>query len=125
MNIKERILQVFEDQDETKKKFFSTLGYSYSNFRSGVMDTQVGSDVLIKLVEHYNVSPRWILTGKGNRYDDDHSIAAEPSPEYSAEKSDMIELMKKSLADKEKIIEMLEKENIRLQTPLQKKKGAG
>lgn len=138
MHIKERIIQVCENQGLTKESFFSDLGYTSANFRSNVMDKQVGSDILIKIVRKYNVSPRWLLIGEGSMYEG--QVAEEEQSYYrKSEKDERIwEMMEVNLSDKERIIQMLEKnlsdketkiklleaEIRRLQKP-NKKKNAG
>ena len=86
----------------------------------------VGSDMLEKLHQkHADLSLMWLITGKGAMLDEHAAIAGqlqEKGREYAISKDDIITLlrgqaamMQRSLADKEKIILMLEAKLHRMQ----------
>lgn len=124
LRIKERIIQVADYHNIGKEKFLKELGVAASGFRGDNLQYGVSSDLLLLIVKKYNVSAHWLLTGEGEMYDD-HYGAAEESAIYRKEQ-EFIQYLKKSLEDKDKIIEMLERDIRRLQTNIpQSKKGAG
>jgi len=64
--IKQRILLFIDSQGITKKYFFESLKISASNFRSNGLYSEIGGDVLAKILSEYNqLNTEWLLTGKG------------------------------------------------------------
>lgn len=77
----------------------------------------IGSDILQRIYHHYlDLDFEWLLTGQGEmlrQYDESGNLLGDPRPHYS--KDEMIQLMnaritllETALADKEKIILLLE-----------------
>ena len=86
----------------------------------------VGSDMLEKLHQkHADLNLMWLITGKGAMLDEQAAVPGQPPEkdrEYAISKDDIIAMlrgqtamMQRSLADKEKIILMLEAKLRRMQ----------
>lgn len=67
--IKARIIQFAEIKKITKKDFFEELGVSASNFRSSGLKSEVGGDVIAKILAQYpEINPQWLITGDGEMF---------------------------------------------------------
>lgn len=65
--IKQRILQFIEFKGLAKIKFLENLGLSASNFRGDSLFSEVGGEVIAKILSQYpELSPEWLLTENGN-----------------------------------------------------------
>lgn len=65
--IKGRILQYVEFKGFEKIKFFTSLGASASNFRGNGLKSEVGGDVIAKiLAQDSDLSSEWLLLGNGD-----------------------------------------------------------
>lgn len=92
--IKKRILQYLEYKDISKYKFYRETGIT-----RGILDQNNGisEDNTARFLAHYKeVSPEWLLTGKGpmlsptykiDSTENNENIAAEPEEEYQPKKS--------------------------------------
>jgi len=68
-NVKDRILQLAENQGVRKEKFFSDLGLSYANFKGKSKGSAPSTDILEKILTIYpTVNVNWLLLGKGPMY---------------------------------------------------------
>ncbi|MEO0075926.1 MAG: S24 family peptidase [candidate division WOR-3 bacterium] len=66
LTIKERILQYIDFKKYKKDDFFNSIGFLYSNFKGSNINSEIGSDKLVKILTYYNdINPEWLLTGKG------------------------------------------------------------
>lgn len=97
--IKERILQLSEEQPVSKTKFFTELGQSYSNFTGRNKKTAIPSDFLSRLLNKYpNCNSHWLLTGKGEMISSNKSKTIDElqivQNENNNLKADIIELKK-------------------------------
>lgn len=64
--IKSRILEYIDFKGIEKGKFFSDLGVSSSNFRSGGLKSEVGGEVIAKILStHPDINSDWLITGSG------------------------------------------------------------
>jgi hypothetical protein len=64
--IKSRIMQFIDFQKIEKKYFFEKIQVAPSNFRSEGLKSEVGGDVIAKILALFpNMNAEWLLTGKG------------------------------------------------------------
>lgn len=64
--IKQRVLEIPIIKGITKKKFFEDLEVSSSNFRTNSLKSEVGGDVIAKILSiHDDISSEWLLLGIG------------------------------------------------------------
>lgn len=64
--IKQRILQYVDYKQIERKKFFGELNVAPSNFRGNALYSEVGGDVIAKILSnHSKLNAEWLLTGNG------------------------------------------------------------
>lgn len=64
--IKERILQIIEFLGITKVVFCEKTKISYANLKGKSLESEIGGDKIAEILSIYNnISPEWLLTGKG------------------------------------------------------------
>jgi uncharacterized protein (UPF0335 family) len=79
--IKERILQITNIKDVSKESFFAKIGMTYGNFKGLAKKTPINSDALVKILTIYpDISPEWLVTGKGNMLRGEEPPAQQPEP---------------------------------------------
>jgi phage repressor protein C with HTH and peptisase S24 domain len=67
--IKQRILQYIENKSFEKIKFLESIGVSASNFRSSGLKSEIGGEVIAKILSiDESLSADWLLTGSGNMF---------------------------------------------------------
>lgn len=67
LSIKERILLFLEHENIPKIQFYKELGMSHSNFSKDVIKSSIGSDKIVRILNmHPDLSPEWLLLGKGD-----------------------------------------------------------
>lgn len=67
LTIKEKILSFLESQGIKKVDFFEATGIQSSNFKGKNMSSQLGGDMLVKVLTIYpQISAEWLLRGEGN-----------------------------------------------------------
>ena len=65
-SIKERVLQIAENQTETKKIFFEKIGMSSANFRGKALLSPLNSSTVENIITLFpEINIQWLLTGKG------------------------------------------------------------
>jgi phage repressor protein C with HTH and peptisase S24 domain len=65
--IKENILYFIEKQCVSKVSFYEKTGISASNFKGTGLKSEIGGDKIVKILTYYpEISPEWLLTGKGS-----------------------------------------------------------
>lgn len=65
-NIKERILYLAEQQEDSKQKFFKKINITYGNFTGEKKIRPVNSDAIENILRNYpETNPNWLITGKG------------------------------------------------------------
>jgi len=65
--IKQRILEYIEYKGLKKGEFFAQINVSPSNFRSKSLKSEVGGEVIAKILSLYEeINPLWLLNGKGS-----------------------------------------------------------
>ena len=65
-SIKQRILQFVDYKQIDRKKFFGELNVATSNFRGNALYSEVGGDVIAKILSnHPKLNAEWLLTGNG------------------------------------------------------------
>lgn len=79
--IKKRLLVYLQKEGITQASFFREIGISPSNFKGTAARSELGGDVIVKIITRYNLNPYWLLTGEGNMYRGVGVEAAEPPPE--------------------------------------------
>lgn len=66
-NIKERVLQLAEIQEDNKQNFFRKVGLKYSNFTGKSKKSSLSSNAVAEILLKYpNTNPDWLLLGKGD-----------------------------------------------------------
>ena len=64
--IKQRILQFVDYKQIERKNFFGELNVASSNFRGNALYSEVGGDVIAKILSnHPKLNAEWLLTGNG------------------------------------------------------------
>jgi transcriptional regulator len=64
--IKQRILQFVDFKQVERKNFFGELNVATSNFRGNALYSEVGGDVIAKILSIYpELNAEWLLTGNG------------------------------------------------------------
>lgn len=65
--IKQRILQFVDYKQIERKNFFGELNVATSNFRGSALYSEVGGDVIAKILSnHPKLNAEWLLTGNGD-----------------------------------------------------------
>lgn len=65
-NIKERVLQIAENQEENKQIFFRKTGLKYSNFTGKSKESDLVSNAVAEILLNYPaINPDWLLIGQG------------------------------------------------------------
>ena len=108
LTIKENILHFIESQSIKKDDFYKITGISASNFKGVGLKSEIGGDKIVKILSCYpNLSPEWLLTGKGSMLKENKKIP-EPPPDHS-HLLDLIEYQKKHIVALKTEIEELKK----------------
>ncbi|MGV0980454.1 helix-turn-helix domain-containing protein [Empedobacter falsenii] len=77
--IKQRIIQLIELKELEKNKFYKELGVSGSNFRSQSLFSEVGGEVIAKILAKFpDINAEWLITGKGSMYNIDNNFSSLP-----------------------------------------------
>lgn len=116
-NIGHRIQQLVDEFSEGNVSKFAILAEtSEANIRNYIAGTQPKFKTLETIASKIEISCEWLLLGKGEMKRS-FDIAAEPMPVYKPasktcvfcdEKDKQIELLRQTVADKVKIIQLLE-----------------
>lgn len=95
-NIKERILQIANNQNISYEKFCENIGVTYGNFKGENKKRPINSNILESILSIYpNVNPAWLLTGQGKMLIEEDSYIEELiSPNNDKE----VELLQKQIA---------------------------
>lgn len=95
-NIKERILQIANNQNISYEKFCEKIGVTYGNFKGENKKRPINSNILENILSIYpNVNPSWLLTGQGKMLIEEDSYIEELiSPNNDKE----VELLQKQIA---------------------------
>lgn len=94
--IKQRILQFIDFKNFERLKFFKNLNISASNFRGQGVYSEVGGEVIAKILAEYSeLDAEWLLTGKGNML-------------KSEVKKEPVQKVQPATANNDKYISMLE-----------------
>ena len=75
--IKQRILQIIDFKEVERTKFFKILGLASSNFRGNALCSEVGGDVIAKILAEFpDINANWLLTGRESMLKEEqkHSI---------------------------------------------------
>lgn len=65
-NIKERVLQIAENQEKSKQDFFKKVNLKYSNFTGKSKQSDLTSGAVAEIILNYpEINPMWLLTGNG------------------------------------------------------------
>ena len=102
---KERIIELLNYKDINVSTFFPSINLSYSNFKGGQLKSSPSVDVLAKIKTIIpDVNIEWLVTGEGDMLQSQNSTVPNNFVEY--------------LREKDKKIEELLQENIRLKIEL-------
>lgn len=74
--IKENILYFIDKQHISKVDFYDKTEISASNFKGSGLKSEIGGDKIVKILTCYpEISPEWLLTGKGSMLKTESVIA--------------------------------------------------
>ena len=77
--IKQRILQFVDYKQIERKNFFGELNVATSNFRGNALYSEVGGDVIAKILSsHPKLNAEWLLTGNGEMLKSEEALAVKP-----------------------------------------------
>ncbi len=96
----DRIIGNRTDGKVTAKQFGDVVGINSSNIsrlRNATRDNFVTVEAIGRICEHYHVSATWLITGKGEQYNNDELYAANKA-------------LESRVSEAEKAISILEKE---------------
>ena len=144
--IKQRILYYIEKQGFEKIKFLEKLGLSPSNFRGQSLFSEVGGDVIVKILSHDTaINADWLILGNGEMLKTNNTTEAVQEnsgidyKELAEARKETIEsqketittlkdkniLLEKNSEKSEKQIAFLESEVVRLKQALASSSGSG
>lgn len=128
-NIKERVLRIAEHKEISKTEFFKNLGLSYANFKGVQKSTALNSDAVATILSrHPDISPEWLVTGKGEMLRDGSLVIREKENLYGEPivvnelEPTLIEVLKLVISSQEKTILALEKQVFFLEEEARKQK---
>lgn len=108
--IKDRVIQLIEYKGIAKESFYTKIGMTSANFRGTAKKTPLNSTAIENVLSEIpDANPMWLLTGKGNMILS--NITAD---------NDLIIYLR----EKDKKIEELLQENIRLKIELERLKNS-
>ena len=111
-NIKERVVQIAQNQNVSKEHFFSSIGMTSANFRGKAKETPLNSNAIVNIIAKYpEVDLHWLLLGSVKRTIPYKENIVEESNSHS----EYTHICKKC-NEKEKIIEALENKILELKT---------
>ncbi|MDN3675705.1 S24 family peptidase [Flavobacterium branchiarum] len=91
--IKQRIIKYIEFKGFEKLKYFETLGVAASNFRSSSLKSEVGGELIAKILSlNSDLSPDWLLIGKEPMIKDKKDTLNEFQSTYDREQKKLIPL---------------------------------
>lgn len=129
-NIKERVLLIAKNKGINRTEFFKELGLSYANFKGIQKTTSLNSDAIVTILSKYpDVRPEWLVTGQGEMYRDEGTVAREKEELYAdpivinENEQTLIDVLKMVISTQEKTIRSLERQISLLEEELQKPKG--
>ena len=77
--IKQRLLQFVDYKQIERKNFFGELNVATSNFRGNALYSEVGGDVIAKILSsHPKLNAEWLLTGNGEMLKSEEALAVKP-----------------------------------------------
>jgi hypothetical protein len=113
--INKRLAEVVDYLASNKKGFTiksmaDLLGITQETFRRMRLGLySISCEQMITIIDSYGVNPYYIMYGTQPMFLEDGKLA-EPTVPYQKSEAQEIEIMKKSLADKDKIIALLEQQ---------------
>ena len=83
-SIKNRVVEIAENQDISKEDFFSSIGMTSANFRGKAKETPLNSNAIVNIITKYpSTDLYWLLTGRSkNTFLDAHNIVNESATPY-------------------------------------------
>lgn len=105
--IKGRVLQFIETKGISKANFCKETGISYGNMKGNSLKSELGGEQISSILESFSeISPDWLLTGKGEML---RNKASKDKPEDNPLHID-IEAVKMLIAEKDRTIAKLEEQ---------------
>lgn len=113
-NIKERILQIANNENISYEKFCEIIGVTYGNFKGENKKRPINSNVLENILTIFpNYNPDWLLTGSGNmmkvRISSNEEILGVNYKELWLERLELINLQKEKIKNLEEEINRIKK----------------
>lgn len=105
--IKERVVQIAEKQELSKKEFFASIGMTSASFRGAAKETPLNSRAIENIISKYpEVDLYWLLLGEAKPKEyKTSSLVREPAVAYGElckrcdEKDEIIQLLKSQIKD--------------------------
>ncbi|RRO19655.1 hypothetical protein [Flavobacteriaceae bacterium 14752] len=105
-NIKERVLYISENVEDSKRIFFEKVGLKYSNFTGKSKLSDLNSSAVAEILLIYKqINPYWLITGEGEMLNGDGNAERINQNEMATKDKliksleDQVQLLKESLAE--------------------------
>jgi hypothetical protein len=106
-SIKDRVVQIAEEQDMSKEDFFRSIKMTSANFRGKAKETPLNSNAIVNIITKYpNVDLYWLLNGSvDKKVSSTVDFVNEPSRDYvkqcvnCKEKDKMITVLQQQIVD--------------------------
>lgn len=103
--IKQRVIQYIESQKIKKEVFYRKISSNGGNFRGKSLKSELSGEKIAEILAIYpEINPDWLLTGRGEMLRSAEPIGGQTHPD----REKYIEVLEAALADKEKIVKLLE-----------------
>lgn len=113
----DRLKELLDDTGLSVTKFATKANVNQSNL-SAILNRKrkLGSNVLIKIAETFEVNPRWLLSGDGTKHKTCQSTLSDIPPDYQS--SNNIDYKEKYINELEEQVKLLKELNHNLQKEL-------
>ena len=103
-NIKDRVVQIAEEQDISKEEFFRSIGMTSASFRGKAKESPLNSNAIVNIITNYpDVDLYWLLNGSTQKVPSDtKNLVEESEKEYQR--------TCKSCDEKDRIITILQQQ---------------
>lgn len=103
--IKQRVIYFVENQKIKKEVFYKKISSNGGNFRGKSLKSELSGEKIAEILTCFpEINAEWLLTGKGEMLRSAEPIGGQTHPD----REKYIEVLEAALADKEKIVKLLE-----------------